>query len=129
MIANYGIEKWFESQRYKCNEEICAEPKLLRCRYRYFDLITSMSLEKFTDEYLVLQKKYHRSRSKAEIVHELVSSGNPSLSSSTPSIKMFIQEAISVLRTVDGSLSLVLTRMQVLAKFFIKHIKYFNLLL
>ena len=87
-------------------------------RFWHFDLITSMSLETFTDEYLVWakEKKYHRSRSKAETVYELASSGIPTLPSSTPSTKMLVQEAISVLRTVDSSLSLIVTRMQVLAK-------------
>ena len=87
-------------------------------RFRHFDLIMSMGLEEFTDEYPVWakEKKYHRSRSKAETVYELASSGIPTLSSSTPSTKMLVQEAISVLRAVDGSLSLILTQMQVLAK-------------
>ena len=41
-------------------------------KFWHFDLITSMSLEKFTEEYLVWvkEKKYHRSRSKAEAVYE-----------------------------------------------------------
>ena len=87
-------------------------------RFWHFDLITSMSLEKFTEEYIVWakEKKYHRSRSKAEAVYELTSSGISTLSSGTPSTKMLVQEAISVLRTVDSSLSLIVTRMQVLAK-------------
>ena len=166
MIANYGIEKWFKLQRYKGDEEIYAELKLLGRRYRHymelhvkalqelthildyvmpgikkmfnswneangkdklsdfveqfwhFDLITAMSLEKFTEEYLdwAEEKKYHRSRSKAEAVYELASNGISTLSSGTPSTKMLVQEAISVLRTVDSSLFLILTRMQELAK-------------
>ena len=166
MIANYGIEKWFKLQRYKGDEEIYAELKLLGRRYRHymelhvkalqelthildyvmpgikkmfnswneangkdklsdfveqfwhFDLITAMSLEKFTEEYLdwAKEKNYHRSRSKAEAVYELASNGISTLSSGTPSTKMLVQEAISVLRTVDSSLFLILTRMQELAK-------------
>lgn len=166
MIANYGIEKWFKLQRYKGDEEIYAELKLLGRRYRHymelhvkalqelthildyvmpgikkmfnswneangkdklsdfveqfwhFDLITAMSLEKFTEEYLdwAKEKKYHRSRFKAEAVYELASNGISTLSSGTPSTKMLVQEAISVLRTVDSSLFLILTRMQELAK-------------
>ena len=87
-------------------------------RFWNFDLITSMGLEKFIEEYLLWakEKKYHRSRSKAEAVYELASSGISTLSSSTPSTKMLVQEAISVLRTVDSSLFLILTRMQELAK-------------
>lgn len=81
-------------------------------------MITSMSLEEFTEESLVWakEKKYHRSSSKAEAVYELASSGIPTLPSSTPSIKMFVQETVSVLRTVDSSLSFILLRMQALAK-------------
>lgn len=88
-------------------------------RFWHFDLITFMSLEKFTEEYLVWakEKKYHRSRSKAEEVYELASSGISILSSSNPSTKMLVQEVVSVLRTMDSSLSLILKRMQVLAKF------------
>ena len=39
----------------------------------------AMSLEKFTEEYIAWaeEKKYHRSRSKAEAVYELASSGIP----------------------------------------------------
>ena len=87
-------------------------------RFWHFDLITSMSLEKFTEEYIAWakEKKYHQSRSKAEVVYELASSGISTLPSSTPSTKMLVQEAVSILRTVDSSLSLILTRMQVLAK-------------
>ena len=77
-----------------------------------------MSHEKFIEEYLAWakEKKYHQSSSKAEAVYELASSGISALSSSTPSTKMLVQEAVSILRTVDSSLSLILTRMQILAK-------------
>lgn len=77
-----------------------------------------MSLDTFTEEYLVWakEKRYHQSRSKADAIYELACSGIPTLSSSTPSTKMLVQEAISVLRAVDSSLSLILTRMQTLAK-------------
>ena len=87
-------------------------------RFWHYDLITSMSLEEFTNEYILwaTEKKYHRSRSKAEEVYELASGGIPTLSSSTPSTKMLVQEAVSVLRAVDSSLSNILTRMKLLAK-------------
>lgn len=87
-------------------------------RFWHFDLITSMSIEQFTEEYLswAKEKKYHRSSSKAEAVYELASNGISTLSSNTPSTKMLVQEAISVLRTVDSSLTSILTRMKELAK-------------
>lgn len=110
-----GIKKMFNSR-----QEASGKDKLSDFveKFWHFDLITSMSIEEFTEEYLAWakEKKYHRSRSKAEAVYELASSGISTLSSSTPSTKMLVQEAISVLRTVDSSLSLILTRMKELAK-------------
>lgn len=87
-------------------------------KYWHFDLIAAMSIEEFTEEYLAWakEKKYHQSSSKAETVYELALNGIPTLSSSTPSTKMLVQEAISVLRAIDSSLSSILTRMDELAK-------------
>ena len=87
-------------------------------KFWHFDLITSMNLEEFTEEYLswAKEKKYHRSRSKAEAVYELACNGIPTLSSNTPSTKMLVEEAVSVLKAVDSSLALILARMQALAK-------------
>ena len=110
-----GIKKLFNSW-----DEASGKDKLsdFAERFWHFDLITSMSLDEFVDEYLIWagEKKYHRSRSKAETVYELASGGIPTLSSSTPSTKMLVQEAVTVLRAVDNSLSLILSRMQELAK-------------
>ena len=110
-----GIKKLFNSW-----DEASGKDKLSDFveRFWHFDLITSMSLDEFVDEYLIWagEKKYHRSRSKAETVYELASGGIPTLSSSTPSTKMLVQEAVTVLRAVDNSLSLILSRMQELAK-------------
>lgn len=87
-------------------------------KFWHFDLITNMRIEEFTDEYLdwAKEKKYHQSSSKAKKVYELALNGIPTLSSSTPSTKMLVQEAISVLRAVDSSLNSILTRMKELAK-------------
>lgn len=87
-------------------------------KFWHFDLITSMSKESFIEEYQIWakEKKYHQSQSKAEAVYELAASGIPTLSSDTASTKMFVLEAITVLRTIDGSLSHILSRMQELAK-------------
>ena len=91
-----GIKKMFKSWN-----EANGKDKLSDFveRFWHYDLITSMSLEEFTKKYLAWaeEKKYHRSKSKAEAV-------------------MLVQEAISVLRTVDSSLMHILTRMQILAK-------------
>ena len=87
-------------------------------RFWHYDLITAMKKEEFIEKYIdwAKEKKYHQSRSKAEAVYELASSGIPTLSSGTPSTKMFVQEAISTLRAVDSSLTNILTRMKELAK-------------
>lgn len=87
-------------------------------RFWHFDLITAMKREEFIEEYFAWakEKKYHQSRSKAEAVYELASSGIPTLSSGTPTTKMFVQEAVSTLRAVDSSLTNILTRMKELAK-------------
>ena len=87
-------------------------------RYWHYDLITSMSREEFTEDYLAWakEKKYHQSSAKAEAVYEMASDGIPTLSSDTPSTKMLVQEAIAVLRAVDSSLFRIISRMQELAK-------------
>lgn len=87
-------------------------------RYWHYDLITSMSREEFTEDYLAWakEKKYHQSSAKAEAVYEMASGGIPTLSSDTPSTKMLVQEAIAVLRAVDSSLFRIISRMQELAK-------------
>ena len=110
-----GIKKKFNSWNEANNKDKLSD---FVERFWHFDVITSMSLEEFTEEYLTWakEKKYHRSRSKAEEVYELASSGIPTLSSSIPSTKMLVQEAVSVLRAVDSSLATILARMQFLAK-------------
>ena len=87
-------------------------------RYWHYDLITLMSREEFTEDYLAWakEKKYHQSSAKAEAVYEMASDGIPTLSSDTPSTKMLVQEAIAVLRAVDSSLFRIISRMQELAK-------------
>lgn len=84
----------------------------------HFDLITSIGEEKFVEEYLnwAKERKYHQSKSKAEEVYDLATNGIPTLSSSTPSTKMLVEEAVKVLRTIDSSLYSIISRMQELAK-------------
>ena len=110
-----GIKKLFSSWNEANNKDKLSD---FVERFWHFDLITSRSLDEFVDEYLdwAEEKKYHRSKSKAETVYDLASGGIPTLSSSTPSTKMLAQEAISVLRAVDNSLHTILSRMQDLAK-------------
>lgn len=110
-----GIKKLFNSW-----DEASGKDKLSDFveRFWHFDIITAQSLDEFVEEYLMWagEKKYHRSRSKAETVYELASGGISTLSSGTPSTKMLVQEAVTILRAVDNSLSNILSRMQELAK-------------
>ena len=110
-----GIKKLFNSW-----DEASGKDKLSDFveRFWHFDIITAQSLDEFVEEYLIWagEKKYHRSRSKAETVYELATGSIPTLSSSTASTKMLVQEAVTVLRAVDNSLSHILSRMQELAK-------------
>ncbi len=87
-------------------------------RFWHYDLITEMSRDDFVVAYCewAKEKKYQKSQSKAEEIYELASNGIPTLSSSTPSTKMLVQEAISVLRAIDYTLHTILTRMKELAK-------------
>lgn len=87
-------------------------------RFWHYDLITGMSRDDFVVAYCewAKEKKYQKSQSKAEEIYELASNGIPTLSSSTPSTKMLVQEAISVLRAIDYTLNTILTRMKELAK-------------
>ena len=87
-------------------------------KFWHYDLITSMSCEEFVKAYndWAKEKEYHQSNSKAVQVYELASNGIPTLPSSLPSTKMLVLEAINTLRTIDGSLHIILSRMKELAK-------------
>ena len=87
-------------------------------RFWHYDLITAMSEEEFVDEYIAWakEKKYHQNATKATKLYELASNGIPTLPSNTTSTKMLVQEAITVLRTIDSSLYSILTRMREIAK-------------
>lgn len=87
-------------------------------RFWHCDLITAMSKEEFVDEYIAWakEKKYHQNATKATKLYELASNGIPTLPSNTTSTKMLVQEAITVLRTIDSSLYSILTRMREIAK-------------
>ena len=87
-------------------------------RFWHFDLITSMSLETFTDEYLVWakEKKYVPSQEKAKVIYTLAQESIPTLPSETSSVKMLVTEAVRVLKEVDATLGLILSRMQEIAK-------------
>jgi transposase len=110
-----GIKEMFNSWNETSNKDKLSD---FVERYWHFDLISSMSKEEFISDYMIWakEKKYHCSESKAAAVYELATSGISTLASGTPSTKMLVHEAISVLRTVDNSLHVILSRMQELAK-------------
>ncbi len=78
-----GIKKKFKSWNESNNKDKLSD---FVERFWHYDVITAMSLEAFTEEYLswAKEKEYHQSRSKAEEVYELASGGIPTLSSSIP---------------------------------------------
>ncbi|WP_270811863.1 IS110 family transposase [Hungatella effluvii] len=86
--------------------------------YWHYDNISKKSEKQFIDSYLKWAKKkgYHQSQDKAAKIYALAKEGIPTVSSSAPSTKMLVQEAVRVLREVDHTLMMILTQMQSLAK-------------
>ena len=87
-------------------------------RFWHYDTITCLSETEFIKQYTfwAKEKKYHQSQNKAEAIYALAHEGIPALSSETPSVKMLVTEAVRVLKEVDTALSIILSRMQELAK-------------
>lgn len=86
--------------------------------YWHFDNVTKKSEKQFINCYLkwAQKKGYHQSQDKAIKIYTMAKEGIPTLPSSTPSVKMLVQEAVRVLREVDSTLIMILTQMQSLAK-------------
>ncbi len=86
--------------------------------YWHYDTITKKSEKQFITSYLKWSKKkgYPLNHEKAHNIYSLAKEGIPTMPSSTPSTKMFIQEAVKVLREVDNTLMKILTRMKELSK-------------
>ena len=87
-------------------------------RFWHFDEITKFTETEFIEQYILWakEKKYHQSQAKAKEIYALAHEGIPTLSSVTPSIKMLVTEAVRVLKEVDATLGIILSRMQELAK-------------
>lgn len=87
-------------------------------RFWHFDEITKYTESEFMDAYITWakEKKYHQSQTKAKAIYELAHEGIPTLSSETPSVKMLVTEAVRVLKEIDATLGVILSRMQELAK-------------
>ena len=86
--------------------------------FLHYDNITTLSEDEFTEKYLkwTKKKKYHQSQSKAYHIYSLALKSIPTLSSSTPSVKMLVLEAVRVLREVNATLKNILSRMKEFAK-------------
>ncbi len=86
--------------------------------YWHYDNITKKSEKQFVNSYLKWAEKkgYHQSEAKAVKIYAMAKEGIPTLSSSTPSTKMLVVEAVRVLREVDNTLKTILTHMKELAR-------------
>ena len=86
--------------------------------YWHFDNITKKSEKQFINSYINWAKKkgYRQNEEKARQLYALAKDGIPTLPSSTPSTKMFVQESVKIVREIDNTLTHILTRMQKLAK-------------
>lgn len=86
--------------------------------YWHYDNILNKSEKQFVNSYLKWAEKkgYHQSEAKALKIYAMAKEGIPTLSSSTPSTKMLVLEAVRVLREVDNTLKMILTQMQELAR-------------
>lgn len=86
--------------------------------YWHYDNISKKSEKQFIHSYQKWAEKkgYHQSEAKAVKIYAMAKEGIPTLSSSTPSTKMLVLEAVRVLREVDNTLKMILTQMQELAR-------------
>ena len=84
----------------------------------HYDCITCLEKCEFIEQYKTWAKKnkYHQSQDKAEDIYELALKSIPTLTSSTPSVKMLVLEAARVLKEIDATLNVILSRMQEIAK-------------
>ena len=86
--------------------------------YWHFDNITHMIEARFITSYNNWAKKqgYQASTEKAKKIYALALDGIPTLTSTTPSTKMLVLEAVKVLHVIDTTLVLILSQMRDLAK-------------
>jgi len=84
----------------------------------HYDTITTLTEIEFIEQYIswAKEKKYHQSQDKAHAIYILAHESIPTISSETPSVKMLVTEAVRVLKEVDATLGMILTRMKELAK-------------
>lgn len=86
--------------------------------YWHFDNITKMSEENFINSYVnwAKEKGYHQSQNKAVKIYSLAKEGIPTLSADMESTKIMLQQAVSVLKQVNTTLTIILARKKDLAK-------------
>lgn len=86
--------------------------------YWHYDNITNKSEKQFINSYLkwAERKGYHQSQEKAIKIYALAKESIPTLSSSTPSTKMLVLEAVRVLKEINKTIQVILARMKELAK-------------
>ena len=86
-------------------------------RYWHYDNITKLSERRFVESFCKWAKKqrYQQNEKSARRIYALASAGIPSLSSSTPSTKMIVQEAVNILLEYNRILARILSQMQALA--------------
>ena len=86
--------------------------------YWHFDNITRMSEARYINNYnsWTKRKGYRASTEKAKKIYALALEGIPTLSSTTPSTKMLVEEAVKVLHMIDTTLASILAQMRELAK-------------
>lgn len=86
--------------------------------YWHYDNITSFSKADFILQYNIWAKEkgYHQSDSKAKAIYECACKSIPTLSSSMPSTKMLVLEAVKTYRSIAQTLETILAKMKELAK-------------
>lgn len=87
-------------------------------KYWHYDNITRMSEKKFVDSYQRWAKKegYRQSETKAREIYALATDSIPTLDSKRPSTKMFVLESVRTLQVIEKVLTMILSRMEELAK-------------
>ena len=85
--------------------------------YWHFDNIRNMSESDFMEDYCqwANEKGYHRSQTKAKAIHQMACDSIPTLSSSAPSTKILLLEAVRILHETNRTLQVILTQMQAIA--------------
>lgn len=84
----------------------------------HYDNITKLSEEGFIEEYKNWTKKaeYNYSLNKAQKIYSLALKSIPTLPSNTETTKMLVQESVKVLRQIDATLKIIISKMKELAK-------------